>query len=211
MYCEDLKYLKHVIAYSDCCDCQNRNKNIMKYWMMMVKQTPIEVIDHKFLEPGHTYIECDKDFGLIEKCKKFLNNVYVPSVWMATVKQKSKQFYVVPMTKEDFLSIDALQKYTKISAHRDDDVEAIAWRTIRWRCIGRPGLIALQQLYPQGVEIKDAKFKNLQELKPLIPPVHHTFFDSLNLEPIPCTSAQEGNPLEESNDEDSALSSDGEL
>ncbi|KAJ8888966.1 hypothetical protein PR048_008460 [Dryococelus australis] len=183
---------------------------------MMVKQTLIEVIDHKFLEPGHTYMWCDKDFGLIEKRKKFLNNVYVPSDWTDTVKQTSKQFHL-PMTKEDFLSMDALRKYTRISAPKDDDGEAVAWRTIRWsetyakRCIGRPGLIALQQLYPQGVKIKDAKFKNLQELKPQIPPARHAFFDSLNLEPIPCTSAQEGNKVQERDDEDSALSSDREL
>ncbi|KAJ8879597.1 hypothetical protein PR048_020205 [Dryococelus australis] len=78
----------------DCCGGQNRNKNILKYWTMMVKQTPIEVINHKFLEPGHTLMECDTDFGLIEKHKKFLTNIYVPSDWMDTVKQRSKQFQV---------------------------------------------------------------------------------------------------------------------
>ncbi|KAJ8869443.1 hypothetical protein PR048_028433, partial [Dryococelus australis] len=119
---EDLKDVNHVKAYNDCFCCQNSNKNILKYWMIMVK----------FLKPGHTYMECDKDFGLIEKCKKFLNNVYVPSDWMDTVKQTLKKFHSVPVTKNDFLSIAALQKYTKISAPKDDDGEAIASHTIRW-------------------------------------------------------------------------------
>ena len=44
------------------------------------------------------------------------------------------------------------------------------------RGVGRPPAV---KLHPQGVAIKAAQYKNLQDLKPLIPPVDHTFYETL--------------------------------
>ncbi|KAK5648067.1 hypothetical protein RI129_002959 [Pyrocoelia pectoralis] len=69
-------HVKKLIAYSDSCGGQNKNKNICKLFMFLVKSTPLEEIHHKFLEPGHTYMECDRAFGLIEKRKKLIPQVF---------------------------------------------------------------------------------------------------------------------------------------
>lgn len=43
----------------------------------------------------------------------------------------------------------------------------------------RSSAIELSQLYENGLPIKLEKYKNLQELLPFIPPVHHPFFKNL--------------------------------
>ncbi|KAJ8865598.1 hypothetical protein PR048_033118 [Dryococelus australis] len=96
--------------------------------MYIVEGTNIETVHHKFLEPGHTFNECDQDFGLIEKCKRYEMHVYVPDHWVDVVRRASKKF--------------------------------------------------------QTIKIKQAKSKNLQELKMYIPPIHDAFFDHLVYEPV---------------------------
>lgn len=82
--------IKHVLAFSDNCAGQNKNKNILKLWSYIVRFTPIETIDHKFLISGHSYMECDQDFGLIEKRKRAVGVVYMPDDWVNLVRQTSK-------------------------------------------------------------------------------------------------------------------------
>nr|CAH7743755.1 unnamed protein product [Callosobruchus chinensis] len=50
-----------VIAYSDSYGGQNKNKNLAKLFMYIVKSTNIKRIDHKFFLPGHSFMECDRD------------------------------------------------------------------------------------------------------------------------------------------------------
>ncbi|KAJ8886445.1 hypothetical protein PR048_012656 [Dryococelus australis] len=49
---------------------------------------------------------------------------------------------------------------------------------------GRRAHITLQPLYDEPIKIKQAKWKNWQELKMYIPPIHHAFFDHLVYEPV---------------------------
>ncbi|CAC5382510.1 unnamed protein product [Mytilus coruscus] len=63
--------IKHVILYSDACAGQNRNQFIATCLMHAVTTLPnIETIDHKFLESGHTQMECDSMHSAIEFAKK---------------------------------------------------------------------------------------------------------------------------------------------
>ncbi|KAJ8876048.1 hypothetical protein PR048_023956 [Dryococelus australis] len=80
--------IKHVIAYADCCAGQNSNVNIVKFWTYIVEGTNIETVHHKFLEPGHTFNECDQDFGLTEKRKRNEMHVYVPDNWVDVVRRE---------------------------------------------------------------------------------------------------------------------------
>lgn len=223
-YCEGLSGVSHVVAYSDCCGGQNRNKNVLNIWMHIVKTSVIQVIDHKFLEPGHTYMECDQDFGLIEKRKRVVNNAFVVEDWINIVKATSKHFTVIQMKGDDFFSIEAMNKLTMTSVTKDEEGKTISWHNVRWlrvektqplimffketlnedlpfrkvsfkkRETGRPSAVTLSNLHPDGVPIKAAKYKNLQELKPLIPPVHHTFYDNLPHQTLPVPNRRRGRP-----------------
>ncbi|KAJ8884335.1 hypothetical protein PR048_016192 [Dryococelus australis] len=109
---------------------QERQTLLTEYWALGSWNLPtafgtnIDTVHHKFLEPEHTFNECDQDFGLIEE------------------KRKHNEMHV--------------------RAH-----------------------ITLQPLYDEPIKIKHAKWKNLQDLKMHIPPIHHSFFDHLVYEPVP--------------------------
>lgn len=44
----------------------------------MVLQGLYEIIDHKFPEVGHSYLDSDRDFGKVEKRLRKHQNIYTP-------------------------------------------------------------------------------------------------------------------------------------
>jgi len=66
----------HLIAWSDSCSGQNKNFYILCLWQMLVKNGRFTTIDHKFPESGHSFMDSDRDFGLIEKRVRAVGNVY---------------------------------------------------------------------------------------------------------------------------------------
>ena len=78
-----LKQIKHTIFYSDSCVGQNKNSFVCTMLMLAVQTNEdLETIDHKFLEPGHTHLECDIDDSVIERKRKRL----VPNVHLTLLK-----------------------------------------------------------------------------------------------------------------------------
>lgn len=55
------KSVKHISFLSDCCAGHNRNSSLHACSNMpYIRTLPgIDIIDLKFLEPGHTHMECD--------------------------------------------------------------------------------------------------------------------------------------------------------
>ena len=65
--------VKHVILYSDCCSGQNRNQYLAAGLHHTVKTSPsLQILEQKFLESGHTQMECDSMHAAIEHAKKGL-------------------------------------------------------------------------------------------------------------------------------------------
>lgn len=208
----------HVVAYSDSCGGQNRNIRMAVFWLHVVSspEIPIDWVDHKFFVSGHSYMDSDKDFGVIEKAKKHTPSVMVPDDWVHIIQnaKQSNKFKVTKLTSADIFDTRALEEEI---THRKVDTgkNKVEWLKIQWlqfrhtdpqiffkysnqeveafRCIdvgrrasrGRPqgasniGTKELQLLYPRGRAIQEAKYRDLQELLPLIPPVHHVFYVNL--------------------------------
>lgn len=85
--------IKHVVLYSDTCGGQNKNSYIFSMFHYAIHKHPsIEVIDHKFLVPGHTHLECDVDHAVIERTKKKSSiDIHLPRDWYQLVKSASKK------------------------------------------------------------------------------------------------------------------------
>jgi len=87
-----LKYLrsldekvKKVTFFSDSCSGQNRNQYICALLLHAVQSLPIDVIEHKFLVPGHTMMECDSMHSAIEYAQKNLS-VFSLHEWINVLK-----------------------------------------------------------------------------------------------------------------------------
>lgn len=106
--------IKELTFYSDTCPGQNKNSFLSIMFMILIKQHPhIEYINHKFLVPGHTHMECDTDHCIIEKKKKkYAVSIDHPRDWMNLVRLcgNKKPFKFEEMNISDFLEFSALFK-----------------------------------------------------------------------------------------------------
>ena len=55
----------------------------------------INVIDHKFFISGHSYMDADRDFAIIEKAKRKFPSDFVPEYWSEVISKVGKYYYVV--------------------------------------------------------------------------------------------------------------------
>jgi hypothetical protein len=58
----------------------------------------IEVINHKFMTSGHSYLTKDSDFGYIQKFGKWKLNYTLADWHFATAKSQNETFVVTEMT-----------------------------------------------------------------------------------------------------------------
>lgn len=88
--------------FSDNSFAQNKNHTITKYLFTLVNQRikNIGQVIHQYPEPGHSFLPCDRSFGLIEKEKRRKERVYVPAEWKELVRKTSKKFRVIDVTQD---------------------------------------------------------------------------------------------------------------
>ena len=64
-------HISEISMFSDTCGGQNRNQNVCAILLHAVRTIDhIDVIEQKFLEKGHSYMECDSMHSAIERAKK---------------------------------------------------------------------------------------------------------------------------------------------
>lgn len=155
---------------------------------------------------GHSYNECDQDFGLIElKKKRCQKNLYVPQDWMELVSSSSRKFITVKMEDVDFVDLDALSPYFRktvtgiqsmqwLHFQKDkpftlfykktagNEIEEFSELSMKSNRAGRipailPDLMPVQN--EKKPRIKQAKYSNLQQLLHYVPPIHHGFYMNL--------------------------------
>ncbi len=97
---------KKIVIYTDCCGGKNININMSSMLMKYITREDIttEVIDRKFLVPGHTYLPNDRDFAVVETANKKREHIYTPDQWYKVIRiaRKKKPFPVIQMTSKDF-------------------------------------------------------------------------------------------------------------
>lgn len=101
--------------------------------MVTSKEFIPKVIDHKFLVSGHSYLPCDRDFGTIEKQKRFFSEIYVPMDWIKVISsaRKSNKFEIVKMAKQDFKSTKNLESLITNRKIGEGAVK-VEWLKIQW-------------------------------------------------------------------------------
>ncbi|XP_046988364.1 uncharacterized protein LOC124594055 [Schistocerca americana] len=62
--------ITHLTAFSDNAGGQNKNQHRVKFWLYIVNNTHIQIFDRKFLLCGHSFNDCDRNFGIIERSRK---------------------------------------------------------------------------------------------------------------------------------------------
>lgn len=129
--------ITHVILYSDYCPGQNKNSIFLAMCIFaLYHSNSIQVLEHKFLVPGHTRMECDSDHAQIEKKKKHFDSpIYHPHDWAQLIRMtgNKRPFKVIEMEREDFKDFGNVYKSkTLMMKKRNENGDKVVWRSIKW-------------------------------------------------------------------------------
>ncbi|CAG9772085.1 unnamed protein product [Ceutorhynchus assimilis] len=83
------------VQFLDSCSGQNKNFNMIALYQYLVLKGMFRVIDHKFREVGHSFLDSDRDFGMIEKNLRKRENILVPDQYREIIKSSSVKSAVV--------------------------------------------------------------------------------------------------------------------
>lgn len=100
----------HVTIISDCCSGQNRNSVVAAALMSALESHPtLRTIDHIFLVPGHTRMECDSRHSMVERYKdKVEQRPCVPMDWYSLVEKAGEGKFIVKEVGEKFYDFHKL-------------------------------------------------------------------------------------------------------
>ena len=98
---------KSLVSYSGSCGRQNKSLTILGLYseLPVHQQGVYDILDHKFLTRGHTFLRNDLDFAQVEK-RKSSAVAYLPSDWCKVVEEANRQnpFQVVQMEQRQFFN-----------------------------------------------------------------------------------------------------------
>lgn len=135
-------YVKHVLdprvkilyLFSDNCVAQNKNRALCQFLFSLVKQGRLEKIVHRYPEPGHSFLPCDRAFGIIEKNVRRRERVFLPSEYVQLIQQSSKKFVVVKVDITfildfvDHLKVSFLKTPKCVSSAKDEKFAITKYR-----------------------------------------------------------------------------------
>lgn len=126
---------KEITLYSDSCGAQNRNIKVSAMLShTLEKSEHLQSITQHFLRSGHSFNVCDRKFAIIEKKRKKVDTIYVPSQWKTLIenaKQTVPKFNVIEMKSTHFLGCERLLARFCTNRKKTVDNNEINWFTFR--------------------------------------------------------------------------------
>ena len=105
--------VQKLAIFSDNCGGQNKNKNIVLTYLRWVHAGKFNKVEHHFMEPGHSHLSCDGDFGNLEQKFK-VNDVYTTPHYiqlMEECRSDSNPFTIIPMGPNTFYDFGVLENH----------------------------------------------------------------------------------------------------
>lgn len=78
---EDFPNIKKIVLLSDAAGGQNKNQTLLRFCSYLSKSYNVEVLQI-FPVRGHSFGQCDRDFGVIRNALRKLENIEVPHVYI---------------------------------------------------------------------------------------------------------------------------------
>ena len=199
----DLSHIKNIVTFSDCCGGQNRNKGIMSFFMYACRVFGFDSWQHYYLEPGHSYLPNDSDFGQISKNSKYFSHIYNLADWITVIKTSRKKLPFEAINMEGkFKSIQKLlddRKFNNCNTNGEkfnflkliwfevdgitDNIKFITSDNTSVRTLLYPResetLITELEAAPSSYNISSAKYNDLLSLMNLIPAEFQDFYRNL--------------------------------
>lgn len=123
--------VKKLYLFSDNCCAQNKNNVMVRYLAGLCKIQKFESIIHRFPEPGHSFLPCDRSFGIIEKKKRLVERIYLPQEYHKLVEKASLKFKVITVTQNMIYDFCSLVKEFSLQVPKNPNKEKFAVSTYR--------------------------------------------------------------------------------
>ena len=121
--------VREVVLYSDCCGGQNRNQYLAAAFLYPLEIIPnICSIMHKYLETGHTQMECDSMHSAISFAQK-ASPVFTPSGWdiIFRMARRSNPYTVIPIRFNQVLDFKHLASQVIRNTKVDKQNKRVSW------------------------------------------------------------------------------------
>lgn len=152
--------VSHVSTFSDTCGGQNRNKNIMAAMLYEVNTIEnIKIIDLKFMESGHPYLEADSMQATIERARR-LKKIYNIREWVllfSCARIHSNPYKVITLNHNDFYDLEKLVNLMVLTTTINIKREKVNWLKIKWMRFDKSEPNIMQYKYG----LQDTEFKRL--------------------------------------------------
>ena len=125
--------VEQVTLYSDCCSGQNRNQFLAAGLLYTVNTSPnIKVIEQKFLESGHTQMECDSMHSAIEHAKK-RTSIFTPDQWdtIFHMARRNNPYTVIPMRFDTFYDLKRFSTANFTNFKTDTNGMKVNWLKVK--------------------------------------------------------------------------------
>ncbi|CAG9814670.1 unnamed protein product [Phaedon cochleariae] len=193
---------KNIIVFSDGCGYQNRNVVLANGLSVLASKYDVE-IEQKYLERGHTQMECDSTHSLIERKLKN-RQIFLPTDYISVINESRKTptpLEVAYLNHDFFLNYNDPKKfrYSSIRPGKSKgDLKVTDIRALKYLSNGeifykvahdekyellpqRKNTVNhnsnYDNLYSNRLKISKKKWHDLQEMKSVLPTDVHYFYD----------------------------------
>jgi len=113
-YLENLLHqgIQTLYLFADNCSSQNKNTALIHYLYTIIQSEAfgLKQIIQRYPEPGHSFLPCDRCFGLIEQQKRKIERVYIPSTYQEMVKNTCvRKFNVINVTQRFIYNLSVFE------------------------------------------------------------------------------------------------------
>lgn len=98
--------IKHLHIFSDACGGQNRNHALSRFILTLTMTGRFETINQYYPIRGHSFMPCDRTFGVVKRAVKKYDRIYSPEKYVEIIcnaKKTPPGFEVVVVKNEDIL------------------------------------------------------------------------------------------------------------
>ncbi|CAG9784775.1 unnamed protein product [Diatraea saccharalis] len=96
--------VKVLHVFSDACGGQNRNNTLVRFFLILIYLGRFEKIHQYFPVRGHSFLQCDRNFGTAKRLIRKKDRIYTPDVYNDMISTAKKTgFSVTNITSEDIL------------------------------------------------------------------------------------------------------------
>lgn len=148
MYIEKMpSTVTEISLFCDTCGGQNRNQQVAAALLYAVHHTHMTVIELKFLESGHSHMECDSMHSAIENAKKN-ESAFIMNDWINIFKrarscrkiyrqkkinkaEPNVPYQVKELKYGDFKDLQSLASELIKNRNRDENGDVVSWLKIK--------------------------------------------------------------------------------